>query len=215
MPTTLSGEPSQTGYIEYLLWQMVFSHSSSESSIQSMVRSVRCVTISAAVRSSNSKTFWMKSCSSLSMAPVSPPVSTIILISSSLTRSSLSLGSIPKSLRTALVETERSHTTGLNKTDIPLTIPDTPRASCSDLFMAIRLGTSSPKIRVKYERMRVMMITAIVSRVLLGRVTPRLTTQSTSGSEKLSAAKALPRNPESVMAIWMVERNFAGSRVSL
>ena len=38
---------------------------------------------------------------------------------------------------------------GLNSTEIPVTTPDTPSASASDLFMAIRLGTSSPKISVK------------------------------------------------------------------
>ena len=44
--------------------------------------------------------------------------------------------------------------------------------------------------------------------------TPRPTSQSTSRSEKLSAANALPRKPDSVMATWMVARNFAGSAVS-
>ena len=56
---------------------------------------------------------------------------------------------MPSSLRTAFVEIESSHTIGLNSTEIPLTTPDTPSASASDFFMAIRLGTSSPKIIVK------------------------------------------------------------------
>lgn len=34
-------------------------------------------------------------------------------------------------------------------TTLPLTIPDTLRASASDFFMAILLGTNSPKISVK------------------------------------------------------------------
>jgi len=45
-------------------------------------------------------------------------------------------------------------------------------------------------------------------------VKPHLfTIRSTSGSEKLSAAKALPRKPASVMAIWMVERKPEGSSI--
>ena len=128
---------------------MTFSQVSSVSSNQSIVKSVRCVRISPADRSSNSNTFCMKICSSLSMAPVSPPVSTIMRISSSQICSSVSLGSIPSILSTAFVETDKSHTIGLNKTEIPLTIPDTLRASASDFFMAILLGTNSPKISVK------------------------------------------------------------------
>ena len=39
--------------------------------------------------------------------------------------------------------------------------------------------------------------------------------QSASPSEKLSAAKALPRKPASVMPIWMVERKPVGCSTSL
>ena len=60
-----------------------------------------------------------------------------------------------------------------------------------------------------------MTTTAMESRVLLGIFTPRLSTQSTSGSEKPSAANAEPRKPDNVMATWMVARNLAGSLVSL
>ena len=108
---------------------------------------------------------------------------------------------------------ERKETTGLNTIEIPLTSPDIPIASCSGFFMAIRFGTNSPKIRVKYDRTRVITITAAASKVALGIFTPRERIQSTKGSEKLSAAKALPRKPERVIATWIVARNLAGSLV--
>lgn len=40
-----------------------------------------------------------------------------------------------------------------------------------------------------------------VSKVFPDKVAPKPTSQSTSGSEKPSAANALPRKPDSVMAI--------------
>ena len=83
------------------------------------------------------------------MAPFSLPASTISRISSSLTWSSASLGSMPMSRSTVLVEKERNHTMGANRVEMKLTRPEIPRASSSDFFMAIRLGTSSPKIKVK------------------------------------------------------------------
>ena len=47
-------------------------------------------------------------------------------------------------------------------------------------------------------------------------VTPRSSTSHrTSGSEKLSAAKAEDKNPARVMAIWMAERKLSGAWVSL
>ena len=107
------------------------------------------------------------------------------------------LGSMPMSRRTALVETVRNQTIGLKTEDIPLTKPEIPKASCSERFIATRLGTSSPKTRVKYDRIRVIRTTATASSVALGMFTPRLTTQSTRGSEKLSAAK---RNQGSLTA---------------
>ena len=48
--------------------------------------------------------------------------------------------------------------------------------------------------------MMVMRMTETVSSVLTGTLTPRSTSQFTSSSEKLSAAKALPRKPDRVMA---------------
>ena len=58
-----------------------------------------------------------------------------------------------------------------------------------------------------------MTTTAMVFRVLAGMGTPASTSMATNGSEKLSAAKALPRKPDRVMAIWMVAKNWAGRLV--
>ena len=54
----------------------------------------------------------------------------------------------------------------------------------------------------------------MVSKVERGIFTPIPITQSTKGSEKLSAAKALPKNPDNVIATWIVARNRAGSCVN-
>jgi len=56
-------------------------------------------------------------------------------------------------------------------------------------------------------------MTEMVSRALRGMPTPTLTSQSTSRSEKLSAANALPRKPDRVIATCIVARNFAGSLI--
>ena len=47
-----------------------------------------------------------------------------------------------------------------------------------------------------------------------GRPTPRPSSQSVSTSAKASPAKAAPRKPDRVMAIWMVERKPEGSSTS-
>ena len=57
-------------------------------------------------------------------------------------------------------------------------------------------------------------ITAIELSVARGMLTPAATSISASFPAKLSAAKALARKPDSVMATCMVARNFAGSAVS-
>ena len=59
-----------------------------------------------------------------------------------------------------------------------------------------------------------MNTTAMASRVAAGTGTPCSSSQSTSRSEKFSAAKALPRKSDRVMATWMVARNRAGWLVS-
>ena len=53
---------------------------------------------------------------------------------------------------------------------------------------------------LKYDKINVINITAMVSKVERGIFTPIPITQSTKGSEKLSAAKALPKNPDNVIA---------------
>jgi hypothetical protein len=69
---------------------------------------------------------------------------------------------------------------------------------------------------VKYERVRVIRITAIELIVsALSAVKARSpTTQLVRGSAKLSAAKAEPRKPARVIAIWIAERNAVGSSES-
>ena len=128
---------------------MVLSHSSMVSSSHKMVRSVRCVAISPAVRSSNSNTFWINCFSSWSMVPFWVPTSTIMRISSSLTVSSSALGSMPSRRSTALVEMVKNHTMGAKSVAMLEMRPEIPSARASALRMATRLGTSSPKIRVK------------------------------------------------------------------
>ena len=76
-----------------------------------------------------------------------------------------------------------------------------PSDICSLFFMAIRFGTSSPSISVTYERMSVIIMTEMLWRVFGLIFTPSETSQFTRREAKLSAANALPRNPESVMAI--------------
>ena len=55
-----------------------------------------------------------------------------------------------------------------------------------------------------------MITTATASSVAAGICTPRPNSQSTKPSEKFSAAKALPRKPDRVMATWIVARKRAG-----
>ena len=93
--------------------------------------------------------------------------------------------------------------------------PDMPSANASDFRIATCLGTSSPSTRVTYERIMVITITAMESRVFTGILTPISTSQFTITSEKFSAANAEPKKPERVIATCMVDRNFAGWLVSL
>ena len=59
-----------------------------------------------------------------------------------------------------------------------------------------------------------MAITDMVSKVAGGIPTPSFCSHVTKESEKLSAAKALPRNPDKVMATWMVAKKLDGLLVS-
>ena len=67
---------------------------------------------------------------------------------------------------------------------MPAMSPERARARGSALCMPMRLGTSSPKTRVKKDSSRVMRMTTRVSRVFSGRGTPRPSRRPTRGSEK-------------------------------
>ena len=98
---------------------------------------------------SNSKMFSIISFSPAWMAPFSSPMSTIMRMPSSDTSSSSSLGSICSSRSTPFVETVSSQITGRMTAARKATTRQVKRATASLFFMATRLGTSSPKIRVK------------------------------------------------------------------
>ena len=127
---------------------MVVSHASWGSSRQRWHTSVRWVANSSTVRSLNSKTFWMNVVSCGAMTPLEPPFSTSSRISSSLTSSSSASGSTPHSRSTRLVEAVSAHTMGAKSFEIKETRLAMPSASDSARFMASRLGTNSPKMRV-------------------------------------------------------------------
>ena len=146
----------------------------------------------------------------LSMVPRSLPVSSIIRISSSVTASPCSLGSIWKSRSSPFVDFVKIQTNGANTQETNFSVPDIPSAIFSAFFIASRFGTSSPKTMLKYERISVMTNTQMEFSVLSEMPTPSPTSHFTSGSAKLSAAYALPRSPASVIATWIVERNLDG-----
>ena len=74
----------------------------------------------------------------------------------------------------------------------------------------MRLGTSSPKISVKKDITSVIRTTAIVFIRETGIFHPQLMKHPTRCSERLSAAKADPRKPASVIPIWIVDRKPDG-----
>ena len=111
--------------------------------------SVRWIITSSAVVLLNSKMFSISSFSEDSMAPRSSPRSTIMRISSSLTSWLSALGSMPSSRSTPLVDLDSSQITGRNTAATADTAPRVNRATPSVFFMAMRLGTSSPRTRLK------------------------------------------------------------------
>ena len=124
-------------------------------------------------------------------------------MSSSDTGSSFSCGSIPTILSTALVDTVKNQIIGLSTAVKNEITPQTEFASFSLCFIAIRLGTSSPKIRVKYESISVITTTATVLTILVLSADKLNVFAITADkrSAKLSAAKAEPRKPARVMPI--------------
>ena len=75
----------------------------------------------------NSNTLFIISFSSVSIVPFSPPTSTIILISSSVTVSS-SFSETPNNFETIFVEKVKNFTNGDVKIAIPLIIPIVAKA---------------------------------------------------------------------------------------
>jgi len=81
--------------------------------------------------------------------------------------------------------------------------------------MATLFGTSSPNTRVKYDNISVITMTEIVFNVEAGMLRPVSMRKSVSLLAKLSAAKALPKNPARVIPTWIIDRNCDGCSVSL
>ena len=148
-PTTLSGSSSYTGILEYPSSIESLMVSCKESSKSTQAISVRWVIMSATSISSNSKMLLIISFCTSSITPFSCPTSTIIRISSSVTSSSSAFGSIPNNRTTALVETERIFTNGLQTLETNSKIGTTANETCSDFCMAIFFGASSPKTSEK------------------------------------------------------------------
>ena len=146
---TLSRFSRHTGKYVNRDSRMVWSQTASSSSIWRNTTSFLWVPACSAGVSSNSNTFWIIWLSSGRMVPCSRPSANIMRISSSVTTSSSSSGSTPRSLKIWLVEKVKSHTTGLQSFQTPNSMPDMPKAMESGFFMAIRLGTSSPNTRLK------------------------------------------------------------------
>ena len=74
----------------------------------------------------------------------------------------------------------------------------------------MRLGTSSPKTKVKKDKTSVINITIILSSIFSEIGIPVFNIKFTKGAEKLSAAKADPRKPDKVIVTWIVAKKFAG-----
>ena len=90
------------------------------------------------------------------------PTSTIMRISSSVTCSGWSSALMPNRRRTRLVLAERTATKGLEMVNTKRMIGATIREIFSGWCIAMRLGTSSPRTRLKYASSRVMEIRAMV-----------------------------------------------------
>ena len=137
------------------------------------------------------------------MVPSSAPASSIKTMSSSLTVSSFSLGSIPKSLRVPLVATVSNQIIGLKSAAKKLITPQNVSASFSLWRIATRLGTSSPKTKVKNERINVITTTEteLIAPAFSFEMLNVLIRYTESFSPKLSAAKAEAKNPANVIPI--------------
>ena len=91
----------------------------------------------------------MKLCSSVNGAPLSLPASTIIRISSLADLLLVPFGVHVQQPQNSVDGDGQEPNQGSKNLEMALMRPDIPRASCSDFFMASRLGTSSPNTKVK------------------------------------------------------------------
>ena len=144
----------------------------------------------------NSKTLFIISFSSSSIAPFSSPASTIIRISSSVTISS-SLSVTPNSFDTAFVVNVSIFTNGARMMEIARIIPTVANAIFSWFFIPILFGTNSPKIRVKKDN---SIVTNIIA-MFFAELPSNGVSSGAKSSANDSAAKALDKNPASVTPI--------------
>ena len=75
--------------------------------------------------------------------------------------------------------------------------------------MAILLGTNSPNTSVKYDK--TIVIKTIKIEFNVASYTPWIVIILASSDAKLSAAKALAKNPDSVIEIWIVDKKVLES----
>ena len=158
--------------------------------------SVRGVMTSSAMISLNSNTPSIISRSEPRITPVSSPSSTKDRISSSETFSSRFSPFIPNSLSTKFVDTDKSFTNGFATTLQTATGRAANSATASDFCKAIRFGTSSPSTKVKYDKIKVMITTAIS----VPHGMPKRSKKRPNSSDIPVAADALEKNPANVMA---------------
>ena len=129
--------------------------------------------------------------------------------SSSVTSSRCWCGSAPARRTTRSVEWDNSQTIGRVSVDNMARGRAMASPHRSARCMAIRLGASSPKTSVRYDRMSVTMMIDVGP-----AAPPRKLSGASSGSASETAAAAEARKPARVMPIWMVARNWFGARAS-
>ena len=147
------------------------------------------------------------------MTPFSRPTSTSMGISSSVTLSSLALGSKPNSRTTRFVAPESTFTNGEKIVLQTSRMPTTAKAIFSLFCIAIRLGASSPSTREKKEMTIVISTTETELTTVWGMPVPSPTNQSVKSAAKFVAAEAEVRKPANVTPIWIVDKKLLGFSV--
>ena len=123
---------------------------------------------------------------------------------------------MPKSESVLLVTKFRSVTNGRVAEEITVRGFETNFARASLCFMATRLGTSSPKIRVRNASTTVTNMVTRLSTVFPERVHHSCAEiQRAAGLANVTAAKAEARNPANVTPTCIVARNLPGSSINL